>query len=146
MIQFSGGAIDDLTAITGPGALEIAGGSTFTAHNVMFYIPQGSVSIHCNATVDITPPDEGDYYADISFFQARDNSDRASFGDGGDNTGINALGTFYFPVAQVTISGTPTALSNGLIALRLWLNGTPGYTIDYKGPPGDNPIKVSLVE
>ena len=135
------------------------GNSTLTGYGVMFYLNTGS--IHDNGTGDVylTPPPQGDYYAGIQFFQARDNDEQANFNGGttwqgtltdDPNTSINestaGAGTFYFPNAHVQFGGTADMYFNGLIADTIEMYGTGDVHVTGGHETNKGSMKVYLIE
>ena len=126
--------------------LRILAGVNFTAHNVMFYIVgTGNLYISGNSVVTITPEplDSGGYYAGISIFQARDNTNESTIIGTGD---LNLEGTLYFPAAHLQIGGTGDGFGNQLIADTIEVFGDGAKTIVYDGRFAAVGNKIFLVE
>jgi Flp pilus assembly protein TadG len=96
---------------------------------VMIYLATGSINMGGTSTLKIKPMTTGTY-AGIAFFQARGNTAPALIR--GDNSTDNS-GTFYFPSAELSVQGNPTATASQLVAYSLVVQGSSELTIDYDG-------------
>jgi hypothetical protein len=89
------------------GGFSFTGGGSLTGNGVMIYNAPGNgnsagVNISANGTVNLSPPTSG-IYKGMILFQARGDTDTASI-SGGSNMSIT--GTFYFPSALLTVTGS----------------------------------------
>ena len=137
--------------------LDITGGNMY-AEGVMFYIvdtdPNDNTDSHVklvgNGITRISPPDPeihgfpgADTYEGISFFQARDNPNEATF------VGTSLLdleGTLYFSAAHMDLGGTSDGFGNQLIANSIRVHGTGEIHINYDGRYPAVGNRVFLVE
>jgi hypothetical protein len=129
-------------------SFEINGWARLTGYNVMFYIKNGSVKHNGTGDVYVTPPDSG-VYKGIQFFQARDNTQTASFNGTGLFTGTGAgvdsgAGTLYFPKASVELGGTGDMYINSLIADKIVVYGDGRKTVTkgYDGRKGGDEVYI----
>jgi hypothetical protein len=117
--------------LEGPG-MEINGGATIYAYQVMIFIKRGRLRLNGNGSQIIIPADIdlGGQYGGITFFQARDNT-TASTINGTDDTILK--GTWYFPAAKLNLGGNGITTGNQLITWQLEIFGTGEWTINYDG-------------
>ncbi len=134
----------------GPAAgLYVNGGNLNASAGVMFYIAgeadgsgDAEVFLDGNGVINIQPMDSGPY-ANVSIFQARDNTNMATI----NGTGSMILaGTYYFSVAPVQVGGTSLALGNQLICWTLDIQGNGQFLIEFNGEFTIPNPKVFLVE
>lgn len=81
--------------------ISISGQSSLSGDGVLLYIAGGSVGLTGGSSVHLTPATSGDY-ADVSIFQARNNSATGSLTG---NSGWTVSGTVYMPAAAIDLSG-----------------------------------------
>lgn len=146
-------------------AFAINGHANLTGYGVMFFIKFGSLLHNGTGEVRITPMNEEQSiaaseafldpgipdYAGIQFFQARDNTQMATFNGTSLFTGTDAsidggAGTFYFPEAKVEFGGTGDMYIDSIIADQIHVYGSGKVTVTrgYDGRQGGD--EVYLVE
>ena len=138
---------------------KLNGDSTLTGYEVMFYLDQGAIHDNGTGEVFLTPPPLGDYYENLQFFQARDNTEAGDFNGTTVWTGAQVndpstevdestigAGGFYFPNAHIEFGGTGQLTFNGLIAktIEIYGSGHVNVTGGYESNEGTK--NVYLVE
>lgn len=135
----------------GATGLSMSGGSSLCAKGVMLFIKgpygvldlegtgncsiqpidlsQGS-SYFCSAAFLYPTPAPDSSYQGLAVFQARDNTNASTVNG---SSGFDLRGTYYYPAAQLNVSGTAFNHGVQLIADTLWLHGTANVTINYDG-------------
>jgi Flp pilus assembly protein TadG len=124
--------------------LQNNGNAQLYAYQVMFFVKEGPVTLNGTGVQIIIPADidTGGQYGGISIFQARDNTTPAVINGTSD---MILQGTYYFPVAHLTLGGTGIAVGNQLISWQLEVAGTGEWTINYDGRNPAPGIEVFLV-
>lgn len=143
------------TYIISGNGMHIAGGSTVTGSNVMFYITKGNgysfapLIIDNGTTVTLSAPTTGTY-AGILFFQDRsittaNTSNSATSLAGGAN--MTLTGAIYTPGTQLDVSnGTNTSASYTIIvADSILFQGGITLNANYSGLQGGSPIQVATL-
>ena len=112
------------------GGINLTGPSGITGDGVFIYnTGGGTVNLSGTGTIALSPMTSGPYQG-ITMFQDRTSSAGASM-SGGSN--INNSGTFYFPDAKLTLSGTTGVATVGaqIIAKNLAFSGTAAIQVSY---------------
>jgi hypothetical protein len=124
------------------GGFNFTGSGSLVGNGVMIYNYPGNgnsngISISANASVTLSAPTSG-IYAGVLFFQDRTSSVAATI-SGGANSSLT--GTFYFPAALLTVSGSGAFTNGGsqYISYDLNIQGTGSVNIDWE------PDKVARV-
>ena len=114
------------------GGINLSGPSGITGSGVFIYnTGGGGINLSGTGTIALSPMTSGTYQG-ITVFQDRTSSAGAAM-SGGSN--INNSGTFYFPDAKLTLSGTSGVAAVGaqIIAKDLAFSGTAGIQVNYDG-------------
>ena len=112
------------------GGINMSGSTSILGSGVMIYnTGGGAVNLSGTGTISLNPMTTGTY-AGISLFQDRANTASATL-SGGSN--ITNTGTFYFPNAALTLSGTSGTATMGaqMIANKLTISGGAGINVNY---------------
>ena len=112
------------------GGINLTGSSGITGNGVFIYnTGSGAINLSGTGTISLNPMTSGTYQG-ITVFQDRSSTVGATM-SGGSN--INNTGTFYFPDAKLTLSGTSGASSVGaqIIAKDLTFSGSSGIQVTY---------------
>jgi hypothetical protein len=92
--------------------------STIQGNGVTLY-NEGNLTFSGRSMIRLTPPDSGTY-AGITVFQAREDTEMAMFSGGSASL---LAGGFYFPSAELTLSGGSNIKLGSLVVWRLSLTG-----------------------
>jgi Flp pilus assembly protein TadG len=112
------------------GGINLSGFSGISGTGVFIYnTGGGSINLSGSGTISLNPMTSGTYQG-ITIFQDRTSSTGATM-SGGSN--IQNTGTFYFPSAKLTLSGTSGVAAMGaqIIAKDLTFSGTSGIAVTY---------------
>lgn len=112
------------------GGINMSGTTSIVGSGVMIYnTGGGSINLSGTGSIQLNPMTTGTY-AGISIFQDRANTASATL-SGGSN--ISNTGTFYFPAATLTLSGTSGTAAMGaqVIASKLTISGGAGIAVNY---------------
>src|SRR5262249_34860131 len=112
------------------GGINMTGLTSLLGSGVMIYnTGGGTINLSGTGAISLNPMTTGTY-AGISIFQDRANTASATL-SGGAN--ISNTGTFYFPSAMLTLSGTSGTAAMGaqVIASKLTLSGGAGIRVNY---------------
>jgi Flp pilus assembly protein TadG len=112
------------------GGIILSGSSGISGNGVFIYnTGGGSITLSGSGTISLNPMTSGTYQG-ITVFQDRTSSAAATM-SGGSN--IHNTGTFYFPDAKLTLSGTSGVATVGaqIIAKNLTFSGTSGISVNY---------------
>jgi Flp pilus assembly protein TadG len=112
------------------GGINLSGSSGISGDGVFIYnTGGGAVNLSGSGTIALSPMTSGQYQG-ITVFQDRTSSTAATM-SGGSN--FANTGTFYFPDAKLTLSGTSGVASVGaqIIAKDLTFSGTAGIQVNY---------------
>jgi hypothetical protein len=112
------------------GGINMSGPSSIIGSGVMIYnTGGGAINLSGAGNISLNPMISGTY-AGITMFQDRSNTASATL-SGGSN--ISNTGTFYFPSATLTLSGTSGTAAVGaqVIANKLALSGGAGIKVNY---------------
>lgn len=126
------------------GGINMTGSSSIVGSGVMIYnTGGGTINLSGTGDVSLNPMTTGTY-AGISIFQDRANTASATL-SGGSN--ISNTGTFYFPNATLTLSGTSGTAAMGaqVIANKLTLSGGAGIEVNYNSSVAGS-SSLALVE
>jgi hypothetical protein len=129
------------------GNLQLVGTNGLTGNGASFYLGPnaGAVSITGANNTNLTAPTTGTYAGVLIFQDPLDQSTAAITGASG--TVYN--GAFYFPDAQLTMTGSnsASALYTILVAKDLDLTGTNNLTFNanYSSLPNGSPIQTAIV-
>jgi hypothetical protein len=112
------------------GGISLSGSSSITGNGVCIYnTGGGTINLSGTGNVSLSPMTSGTY-AGITVFQDRSNTASATT-SGGSN--ISNTGTFYFPSATVTLSGSGSVgvMGSQFIAKKMSFSGNSGVKINY---------------
>jgi hypothetical protein len=99
--------------------INVSGGSSINGAGVMLYNSAGQMDFSGSSQVNMSPPGHGGY-AGITMFQARNDSYPAKLTGGWQST---MEGTYYFPSAQVSLSGGAELGFGAFIAWTMQVSG-----------------------
>jgi hypothetical protein len=118
------------------------GGSSMTGTGVTFYVT-GNFKLAGSGTLNLSAPTSGTYDG-ILYFQARNDTNSASFTGG---SGSTVGGIFYAPAAEFDYTGgTGQNVSADFVVKYLKVAGNGGFS-DYNKLNGESPLQsLSLVE
>ena len=108
----------------------MSGSSGITGNGVFIYnTGGGAINLSGSGNISLNPMTSGTYQG-ITVFQDRSSTTGATM-SGGSN--INNTGTFYFPSAKLTLSGSSGVVDVGaqIIAKDLTFSGTAGIQVKY---------------
>jgi len=118
-VTVNGGAVVHF----GPGLYILKNGINVSASTIqgdgVTLFNQGTMTVSGGSMIKLTPPATGTY-AGITVFQAREDTTEATISGGSESV---LGGTFYFPNAQVTLSGGSNIKLGSLDVSRLSLTG-----------------------
>jgi Flp pilus assembly protein TadG len=126
------------------GGISMSGSSGITGNGVFIYnTGGGSITLSGSGTIALSPMTSGTYQG-ITVFQDRSNSAAATM-SGGAN--IQNTGTFYFPDAKLTLSGSSGAAAVGaqIIANQLAFSGSASISVNYNSSVASK-SSLTLVE
>jgi hypothetical protein len=126
------------------GGINLSGPSSITGSGVFIYnTGGGAVNLSGTGTIALNPMTSGAYQG-ITMFQDRTSSTAATM-SGGSN--INNTGTFYFPDAKLTLSGTSGVATMGaqIIAKNVTFSGSAEIQVNYDNSVAGSSI-VSLIQ
>jgi hypothetical protein len=112
------------------GGISMSGSSSISGDGVFIYnTGGGSINLSGSGSISLSPMTSGTY-AGLTIFQDRSNTASATM-SGGSN--ISNTGTFYFPDATLTMSGSGSVgvMGSQFIANKLTFSGTSGVQINY---------------
>ena len=112
------------------GGINLSGSSGISGNGVFIYnTGGGAINLSGTGNISLNPMTSGTYQG-ITMFQDRSSTTGATM-SGGSN--IANTGTFYFPDAKLTLSGTSGASTVGaqIIAKDLTFSGTSGIQVTY---------------
>jgi hypothetical protein len=112
------------------GGINMSGPSSLIGSGVTIYnTGGGAINLSGTGSISLNPTTSGTY-AGITMFQDRSNTASATL-SGGSN--ISNTGTFYFPNAALTLSGTSGTATVGaqVITNKLTLSGGAGIKVNY---------------
>jgi hypothetical protein len=112
------------------GGISASGSSSISGDGVFIYnTGGGSINLSGTGNISLSPMTSGTY-AGITIFQDRSNTASATM-SGGSN--ISNTGTFYFPDATVTLSGSGSVgvMGSQFIANKMSFSGSSGVQINY---------------
>ncbi len=123
------------------GGINMSGSSSITGNGVFIYnTGSGAINLSGTGNISLNPMSSGTY-AGITVFQASSDTASATM-SGGSN--INNTGTFYFPGATLTLSGSSGASSMGaqIIAKNLTISGSAGIKVNYGSSVASKPFNL----
>jgi len=127
------------------GGINMSGSTSITGNGVFIYnTGGGGISLSGSGAISLNPMSSGTY-AGITMFQDRSNSAGATM-SGGSN--INNTGTFYFPSATLTLSGTSGVAAFGaqIIAKNLTFSGTASIKVTYGSSVASKASTLALIQ
>jgi hypothetical protein len=127
------------------GGINMTGSSSITGNGVFIYnTGTGAINLSGTGTISLNPMSSGTY-AGITVFQASSNTTAATL-SGGSN--ISNTGTFYFPGAKLTLSGSSGVSSVGaqIIAKNFAFSGTAGIKVTYGSSVASKPSTFALIQ
>lgn len=127
------------------GGITMTGSSSITGNGVFIYnTGNGAINLSGTGTISLNPMNTGTY-AGITVFQNSTDTAPATM-SGGSN--INNTGTFYFPGATLTLSGTSGASSVGaqIIAKNLTISGSASIKVTYGSSVASMPATFALIQ
>jgi len=127
------------------GGINMSGPSSITGNGVFIYnTGGGAINLSGTGTISLSPMTSGTY-AGTTIFQDRSSSTAATI-SGGSN--ISNTGTFYFPDATLTLSGTSgvAAMGGQMIVKNLTFSGSAGVNVTYNQSSVANTSTLSLVQ
>jgi hypothetical protein len=135
-INYPGATLAPGTYYIKSGGLSIANGATVTGSGVMFYLNSSAKAPYTNysanlgggAVITLSPPTSGTY-ADILFFQDRNNTRTVNIANGS-TTKIS--GTIYAPSAEISIAGGTQNSQYGSQFISKRLTISNGASIEMK--------------
>lgn len=127
------------------GGINMSGSSSISGNGVFIYnTGSGAINLSGTGNISLNPMSSGTY-AGITVFQASSDTASATL-SGGSN--INNTGTFYFPGATLTLSGSSGTSSVGaqIIAKNLTISGTAGIKVTYGSSVASKPSTFALIQ
>jgi hypothetical protein len=112
------------------GGINMSGSSSITGSGVFIYnTGAGAINLSGTGTIALSPMTSGTY-AGITMFQSRASTTGATI-SGGSN--ISNTGTFYFPAATLTLSGTSgtAAVGGQMIVKNMTFSGLGAVNVTY---------------
>jgi hypothetical protein len=127
------------------GGITSTGSSSIIGNGVFLYnTGSGAINLSGTGSISLNPMNSGTY-AGITVFQNSADTASATM-SGGSN--INNTGTFYFPGATLTLSGSSGASSVGaqIIAKNLTISGSAGIKVTYGSSVASKPSTFALIQ
>jgi hypothetical protein len=127
------------------GGITVTGSSSITGNGVFIYnTGSGAINLSGTGSISLNPMNSGTY-AGITVFQASSDTSAGTL-SGGSN--ISNTGTFYFPGATLTLSGTSGVSSVGaqIIAKNLTVSGLAGIKVTYGSSVASKPATFALIQ
>jgi Flp pilus assembly protein TadG len=127
------------------GGINMSGPSSLTGNGVFIYnTGGGAVNLSGTGSISLSPMTTGTY-AGLSIFQDRTSTTGATL-SGGSN--ISCSGTFYFPDATLTLSGTSGVATMGsqMIVNKITFSGGAGVSVNYNSNSVAAVPKLALVQ
>jgi Flp pilus assembly protein TadG len=127
------------------GGINMSGSTSITGNGVMIYnTGSGAINLSGTGTISLNPMNSGTY-AGITVFQSSSDTAAGTM-SGGSN--ISNTGTFYFPGAGLTLSGTSGVASMGaqIIAKNVTFSGTSGIKVTYGTSVASKPVTFALIQ
>lgn len=126
------------------GGISLSGPSGISGSGVFIYNTGGGINLSGTGAITLSPMTTGTY-AGLTVFQDRASTTGATM-SGGSN--FNLTGTYYFPAAPLTLSGTSGVAVMGaqLISKTLTFSGTAGIDVKYSAGSVARKSSLALVE
>jgi hypothetical protein len=127
------------------GGIGMSGPSSISGTGVFIYnTGTGAVNLSGTGNISLSPMSSGTY-AGLTMFQDRSKTTSATM-SGGSN--ISNTGTFYFPSATLTLSGSSgvSVVGAQVIAKNLAFSGTSGIKVTYGSSVASRPSTFALIQ
>ena len=127
------------------GAMTTSGSSSISGAGVFIYkTGSGAVDLTGTGALSLSPMTGGPY-AGITMFQDRTSTTGATMSGSGN---ISNTGTFYFPDATLTLSGTSgvNVMGTQVIAKNLTLSGTASINVNYDSSVAGQSSALAIVQ
>jgi hypothetical protein len=125
-------------------AFQINAGAELSGHNVFIYVLDGGVRWNGGATIDLDPPDEGDYqgllvYVDPHNYQSPPNETVVING----NSDSTIIGTVFAPAADCRLNGTGEVDGHRVQVVCYTVEFSGGGELEIDYDPDDNMVITS---
>jgi Putative Tad-like Flp pilus-assembly len=127
------------------GGINMSGSSSLTGSGVFIYnTGGGAINLSGSGGISLSPMSTGTY-AGITMFQDRSSTTGATMSGAGT---INNTGTFYFPDATLTLSGSSgvNAVGAQVIAKGLTLSGSASAQVNYDSSVASTSGNLAIVQ
>ncbi len=127
------------------GGINLSGSSSISGNGVFIYnTGGGAINLSGTGSISLNPMTSGTY-AGITVFQDRSSTTGATMSGSGN---INNTGTFYFPDATLTLSGTSgvNAVGAQIIAKGLTLSGSASAQVNYNSSVASTSGGLAIVQ
>ena len=127
------------------GPMNVSGTSSISGDGVFIY-KTGSGAVNLSGTGEVSlSPMAGGPYSGITMFQDRTSTTGATMSGSGN---ISNTGTFYFPDATLTLSGTSgvNVMGAQIIAKNLTLSGTATINVNYDSSVAGQSTALAIVQ
>ena len=127
------------------GGISMSGSSSLSGNGVFIYnTGGGAINLSGSGSISLSPMTSGTY-AGITIFQDRSSTTGATMSGAGN---INNSGTFYFPDATLTLSGSSgvNAVGAQIIAKGLTLSGSATAQVTYNSSVASTSGSLAIVQ